>query len=116
MAAPERPAIVSVVPAAVIERPIESSWYFRQETFYWNERSDGEDFVNERGPLSTLGYVHRSGFERFRAELFGGTMAYDGGAQFIDGSYEPYHQSVGTNYLGMRGVRSVDRAGVVDEG
>ena len=85
----------------------QSTWYFRQEAFYWNERSDGRDFVNEYGPLSTVGYLHRNGFERFRMELFGGTMAYDGGAQYDDGSgnevYEPYHQSNGTNYLGVRG-------------
>ena len=101
--APEHPAVVSVVPApASIERLIESSWYFRQEAFYWNERSDGTTFVNERGPLSTLGYVHRCGIERFRFEVFGGSMDYDGGAQG-DGTYEPYHQSFGTNYLGVRG-------------
>jgi len=103
-AAPQQPAAVSVVPApAPVERLIESTWYFRQEAFFWNERSDGSDFVNESGPLSTLGYLHRNGFERFRMELFGGTMAYDGGAQYDDGTYEPYHQSNGTNYLGVRG-------------
>jgi hypothetical protein len=106
-AAPSQPAVVSVVPApAAVERPIQSTWYFRQEAFYWNERSDGHDFVNEYGPLSTLGYLHRSGFERFRMELFGGTMAYDGGGQYDDGTgnmiYEPYRQSNGTNYLGIR--------------
>ena len=104
MAVPEHPAAVSVVPdVPPVEQPIKSTWYFRQEAFFWNERSDGRDFVNERGPLSTLGYVHRNGFERFRMELFGGTVAYDGGAQYDDGSYEPYHQSNGTNYLGVRG-------------
>ena len=107
-AAPEQPPVVSVAPGpAVIERPVQSTWYFRQEAFYWNERSDGRDFVNEYGPLLTLGYLRRNGFERFRFELFGGTMAYDGGAQYQDNSgnwvYEPYHQSNGTNYLGIRG-------------
>jgi hypothetical protein len=106
-AAPAQPAVVSVVPApAPIERQIESTWYFRQEAFYWKERSDGRDFVNEYGPLSTVGYLHRSGFERFRLEVFGGTVAYDGGAQYEDDNgnvgYEPYHQSNGTNYLGVR--------------
>jgi hypothetical protein len=97
------PAAASVVPApAPVERVIQSTWYFRQEAFFWNEHSDGQDFVNEYGPLSTLGYLHRSGFERFRVELFGGTVAYDGGAQYPDGSYEPYHDSNGTNYLGGR--------------
>jgi hypothetical protein len=104
----QQPSVASVLPAAVVvERPIESTWYFRQEAFFWNERSDGRDFVNEYGPLSTLGYLHRNGCERFRFELFGGTMAYDGGAQYDDGNgnmiYEPYHDSNGTNYLGVRG-------------
>jgi hypothetical protein len=102
--APQQPPVISTVPtAAPVERLIESTWYFRQEAFSWNERSNGQDFVNEYGPLSTIGYLHRNGCERFRLELFGGTMAYDGGAQYPDGSYEPYHQSNGTDYLGMRG-------------
>jgi hypothetical protein len=102
--APQQTPVISAVPIiSAVERPIESTWYFRQEAFFWNERIDGEDFVNEYGPLSTLGYLHRNGCERFRIELFGGTMAYDGGAQYDDGSYEPYHASNGTNYLGMRG-------------
>jgi hypothetical protein len=94
---------VSIAPdTPPVEQLVTSTWYFRQEAFFWNERSDGRDFVNERGPLSTLGYVHRNRFERFRMELFGGTVAYDGGAQFDDNTYEPYHQSNGTNYLGVR--------------
>ncbi len=88
------------------ERPIESTWYYRLETFHWNERLNGQDFVNENGPLSVIGYLRRSGPERFRFELFGGTVAYDGGAQWGEGSdyyYQPYHMSNGTNYLGLRG-------------
>ena len=93
-----QPAVVtSVVPA---EPTTESTWYFRQEAFRWNERVDGMDFVNEYGPLSTVGYSHRRGADDFRLELFGGTVAYDGGTMFDDGSYEPYHQSNGTDYLG----------------
>jgi hypothetical protein len=91
---------------APIEKParvIESTWYFRQEAFWWNERLDGADVVKEYGPLSTLGYMHRNGIERFRIEIFGGTMAYDGVAQFEDGTTEAYHDSCGTNYLGVRG-------------
>lgn len=101
---PEQPPVVSVAPVPTpAEHLVESTWYFRQDSFYWNERIGSRDFVNEYGPLSTLGYVRRNGFERFRMELFGGTVAYDGGAQYEDGSYEPYHQSNGTNYLGVRG-------------
>jgi hypothetical protein len=85
------------------ERPIESTWYYRLESFHWNERVDGTDFVNEYGPISTLGYQRRNGAERVRVELFGGTVAYDGAAQMDDGSLDPYHQSNGTNYLGCRG-------------
>lgn len=85
------------------ERLVESGWYFRQDAYWWNESIEGTTFVKEYGPLSTLGYVHRNGIERYRFELFGGTEAYDGGAQFDDGSYEPYHDSCGTNYLGVRG-------------
>ncbi len=99
---PERTAAVTVAPAPV-ERLIESTWYFRQDAYYWNERVGGEDFVKESGPLSTLGYMHRSGVERIRFELFGGTMSYDGGAQDGYGNYEPYHDSFGTDYLGFRG-------------
>jgi hypothetical protein len=100
------PPVVAAVPAPLVS-PHESTWYFRQETFHWNERSGGVDFVNEYGPISTLGYLHRSGIERFRFELFGGTVAYYGGAQYQDdqGQWqsEALHESNGTNYLGCRG-------------
>ena len=73
-----RTAAIGLAPSlpAAVDRTIESTWYFRQETFHWNERLGGADFVNEYGPLSTLGYQHRSGIERFRFEIFGGTEAY----------------------------------------
>lgn len=97
-AASLRPA----APAPVLtERLIESNWYTRVDYFHWNERLDGADFVNEDGVLLTLGYVRRVGVERFRAELFGGNMHYDGSAQYDDGSSEPL--SSRTDYLGVRG-------------
>jgi hypothetical protein len=102
-AATASPAAVVTAEPPRIEQLVSSTWYFRQESFWWNERAFGHDFVNEYGPLSTLGYVRRNNFERFRLELFGGTVAYDGGAQYEDGTYESYHQSIGTNYLGVRG-------------
>lgn len=83
------------------DRLLESTWYTREEYFHWNERLDGADFVNEYGLLITLGYQRRVGAERYRAELFGGTMHYDGGAQFEDGSTEPLISKTG--YLGARG-------------
>lgn len=87
--------------AGIEERPHESSWYTREEYFHWNERFGGEDFVNEYGLMLTLGYVKRIGQERFRAELFGGTLDYVGGAQFDDGSTEPLWSKTG--YLGACG-------------
>jgi hypothetical protein len=93
----------STLPSTAIgERLIESAWYYRLDAFFWNERVNGIDLVNESGPISTLGYMHRSGQERFRLEVFGGTVAYDGNAMYTDGSMEAYHQSNGTDYFGGR--------------
>jgi len=83
------------------EKLFESTWYVREEYFHWNERYGGADFVDEYGLLLTLGYVKRTGAERFRAELFGGTMNYVGAAQYSDGSTEPLWSRTG--YLGLRG-------------
>jgi hypothetical protein len=104
----ERGAAPAIITSHILEdRPIESTWYYRLDSFHWNERVNGHDFVNESGPLSTIGYTRRNGPERFRIEVFGGSVAYDGGAQWIDEEdvyhYQPYHLSNGTNYLGMRG-------------
>lgn len=79
----------------------EPAWYTRVDYFHWNERLDGADFVNEHGALVTLGYVRRVGRERFRFELFGGDVHYDGGAMFEDGTSEPLTATTG--YLGVRG-------------
>lgn len=79
----------------------ESTWYTRVDYFHWNERSDGQDFVNEDGALVTLGYLHRWGVQRIRGELFGATVNYDGYAQFDDGTLEPLKNK--TKYLGLRG-------------
>jgi hypothetical protein len=109
---PTPPPVMPVVPAtpmvpATAGEPHESTWYYRLDSFFWNERSGGVDFVNEYGPISTVGYVHRSGIERYRFELFGGTVAYYGSAQYLDDQNqvqnEPLHESFGTNYLGCRG-------------
>jgi hypothetical protein len=101
---PEYPVVVppAVCCPAPVERVTESSWYYRLDTFYWNERGGGQDLVNEAGPISTIGYLHRYGCERLRFELFGGTVSYDGAAMYDDGTTEAYHQSIGTNYLGIR--------------
>jgi len=101
-------ATFPTTPSQIVEqRPIESTWYYRFDSFLWNERVGGADVVNESGPVSTVGYMRRNGPERFRLEVFGGTVAYDGNAQYQDTSgnwvMEPYHQSSGTDYLGCRG-------------
>jgi len=79
----------------------ESTWYTRVDYFHWNERIEGEDFVDEDGTLVTLGYVRRIGPERFRIELFGGDVHYQGFAQYDDGTLETLSSSTG--YLGVRG-------------
>ena len=106
-----QPLAPSPQPLAPSPQPLappltESSWYFRVDYFHWNERLDGADFVNEYGVLPTLGYMHRSGPERFRFELFGSqvlgpSVHYVGAAMFDDGSTEPL--SSNTNLLGIRG-------------
>jgi len=83
------------------ERFTESTWYARVDYFHWNERLDGADFVNEFGVLPTVGYQRRIGPERFRFELFGGTVDYKGLALFEDGPSEPLTST--TNLLGVRG-------------
>lgn len=83
------------------EREVESAWYTRVDWFHWNERSEGIDFVTESGVLTTVGYQRTVGIERFRAELFGGDVSYDGFGQFDNGDLEPLAST--THYLGARG-------------
>lgn len=91
----------AIVPTQVpCNKPIDSTWYTRVDYFHWNERIGSLDFVNESGALYTVGYTRRFGSERFRAELFGGRMNYDGYGQFDDGSLEPLDSH--TRYLGAR--------------
>jgi hypothetical protein len=79
----------------------QSAWYTRIDYFHWNERIEGQDFVNESGPLWTLGYQRRVGRERFRGELFWADVDYEGAGQFEDGSLDPLSSKTG--YLGLRG-------------
>jgi len=105
---PAMPSPAVVVPARPVQ-PLaavnpwtpEPSWYTRIDYFHWGENIDGADFVNEDGALVTLGYVRRVGRERFRAELFGGSVNYSGLAIYENGETEPL--SSHTNYLGVRG-------------
>jgi hypothetical protein len=91
------------------EKLTQASWYTRVDYFHWNERSGGTDFVNESGALYTLGYTRQIGIERFRAELFGGEMHYQGYNQVpVDASdpntdYYLVPLSSRTDYLGLRG-------------
>ncbi len=98
----QEPLAVAPRNLAALDQSIQTAVYYRLDNFTWYERIDGEDVVGEFGPISTLGYVRRHGIERLRFELFGGTVAYDG---FLNNSDLPesFHQSFGTNYLGLRG-------------
>jgi hypothetical protein len=87
--------------ALLLPGAIESNWYTRIEYFHWNERIESTDFVDEYGTLLTLGYQRRYGHERYRLELFGGTMNYVGFAQGDGLDDEPLRGDTG--YLGMRG-------------
>lgn len=110
MPAPSPAAFGSVEPpteSPFLESPgaqalrVEASWSARIDYFHWNERLDGEDFVNERGPVVTLCYVRRIGPERFRAGLFGGSVGYGADYEYGNGTSE--YLSSHTNYLGLRG-------------
>jgi hypothetical protein len=86
----------------VLEQSHESTWCFRLDSYTWTERIGGVDAVKETGPISTVGYQRRSGQERFRLEVFGGEISYDG-YTIGDGSSEHYHESHGTDIFGVRG-------------
>jgi hypothetical protein len=105
--APAAPAVNEVVP------PVQASWYTRVEYFHWNERIGSTDFVNEDGTLFTLGYSRQIGIERFRAELFGGDVHYDGYAQLDPGLVS---MTSNTGYLGLRGEYEMVLAPAVWEG
>ncbi|MBN2578336.1 MAG: hypothetical protein JXB10_05035 [Pirellulales bacterium] len=79
----------------------ESGWSARIDYFHWNERFNGADFVNEDGPLLTLGYTRRTGIERFRLEMFGGSVNYDSEIMLWNGTTDPLKST--TNYLGLGG-------------
>jgi hypothetical protein len=99
---PTAPAVGPVELANLIaaENPKHSHWYARWDYYTWNERLDGQEFVQETGSLTTIGYQRRLGVERFRAELFGGTVDYRGFAMFPNGYMEPLASY--TSYLGAR--------------
>lgn len=79
----------------------ESTWYAREDYFYWNERFRGASFQREEGLLLTLGYVKRVDNERYRAELFGNTVSSYSDLVYDDGWREPLESKTG--YIGARG-------------
>ena len=95
----------------------QATWYTRIEYFHWNERIGGTDFVNENGTLFTLGYQRQIGIERFRAELFGGEVNYQGYDQVpVDpnsatSDYYLVPLTSKTDYLGVRGEYEMVLAG-----
>ncbi len=103
------PAQTQVYPSATAapqaEPATQASWYTRVEYFHWNERIGGQDFVTESGALFTLGYSRQIGIERFRGELFGGEVNYQG---FDQVQTSPTAEVLipltsNTDYLGLRG-------------
>jgi hypothetical protein len=101
----QTPVYPSATAMLAAEKPSPASWYARVEYYHWNERIGGEDFVNEDGALTTLGYSRQIGIERFRAELFGGTV-----------QYASYGEASNTGYLGLRGEYEIVLAPAAWEG
>jgi hypothetical protein len=81
--------------------PRESEWSARIDYFHWNERLAGADYVNEDGAMLNLAYTHRTGIERFRLEMFGGSVNYSSDITLWDDSTDPLNST--TNYLGLGG-------------
>lgn len=78
----------------------ESAIYARIEYFHWNERIDGNNFVNEDGPLFNLGYYRRVDRQRLRGEFFGSQVTYTGQTTGRPDGDVPL--SSHTNYIGGR--------------
>ncbi len=85
------------LPSVFCQRPVEAEWYTRFDYFAWNERSGRTQIDSEHGTLYTLGYARCFGADRFRGELFTGTMNFSGTNWVGD----PADST--TTYLGVRG-------------
>ncbi len=75
------------------------------EQFKWKEVSDGRTFVEEEGPLFSLGGGLRTPLSggwafAFQGRIYGGAVDYDGGLQNIFGGYTPYSSK--TTYVGVQ--------------
>jgi hypothetical protein len=80
--------------------PGQSAVYTRIDYFTWREDVGGSKILDESGPLVGLGFVTSSPFRRFRAEVFGGVVQYNGGVMWDDGTEEPLQSTTGL--LGCR--------------
>ena len=104
-AAPLRPVNAAIAADAPSALPVQSTCYTRIDYFHWNERVAHQDFVNENGPLVTLGYLRRVGNERFRGEFFESSVSYKSSFERHDGTIEEVRSH--TNYFGVRGEYDV---------
>ena len=80
-ALPGRPASDALPSLDSVEGNPESSWYARVDYYHWHEQFQGASFVDESGPLFTVGYARRWDHDRCRIELFGGDEDYSGAVQ-----------------------------------
>jgi len=71
-------------------------FYARVDYFTWKEFINSAEVVEETGPLVSVGYLREGLHSRIRAELFGGTVNYDG--ETMDGV--PLYSDTG--YFGGR--------------
>jgi hypothetical protein len=94
------PLAASPFPQPDATRLFESTWYTRIDYFSWTERLNGATFVKETGVLPSLGYMRRSGRERYRVELFGSKVNYKAAYLFDDGF--AVTDTSKTDYLGTR--------------
>jgi len=79
----------------VVWRP-ETTFYARADYFEWRETADRYRLLRETGVLATVGMLRRRDFSRFRVEVFGSRVDYDGAT--MDG--EPFKSN--TDYLGFQ--------------
>ena len=82
---------------ALAQQPVAADWYTRFDYFAWNEQTGRTQLDSEHGTLYTLGCSRCYGANRFRGELFTGTMNFSG--DDWNGDFVDSH----TTYLGVRG-------------
>lgn len=95
-ATPPVPELRFQTSATLFQRARGAVWYARADYLQWRESADSRRILQESGPLVTVGFLRQRDASRWRAELFGGSVYYDG--QTLDG--EPLQSHTG--YLGFR--------------